>query len=165
MGMYVSEILTPLHYAYNKGFDSKQMKVYVMMLSDIPEPLLQQAVHELICTSKFLPSIAEIREKCYDIYSQGKGVDPLTADELMAIFKRRANGYITAAEAFKDRPDLAKVAREFGWKRFCNTTMEEEAFVKKELYGMYMSVKAKEKADNMKDFSKLDYSGVKLIEA
>jgi hypothetical protein len=42
----------------------ERMKLYVSMLADVNPVTLEQAVANLIKRSKFLPSIAEIREEC-----------------------------------------------------------------------------------------------------
>lgn len=48
------------------------VKVYVQMLSDIPTGALESAVAELIRTSKFFPTVSDIRTT---VASQGDGID------------------------------------------------------------------------------------------
>lgn len=53
-----------LQIAWSTDIPKERMKLYVSMLADINPVTLEQAVANLINRSKFLPSIAEIREEC-----------------------------------------------------------------------------------------------------
>lgn len=53
-----------LQIAWSTDMSKERMKLYVSMLADINPVTLEQAVANLIKRSKFLPSIAEIREEC-----------------------------------------------------------------------------------------------------
>lgn len=53
-----------LQIAWSTDMPKKRMKLYVSMLADVNPVTLEQAVANLIKRSKFLPSIAEIREEC-----------------------------------------------------------------------------------------------------
>ena len=56
--------LSMLQIAWSIDIPKERMKLYVSMLADINPVTLEQAVANLIKRSKFLPSIAEIREEC-----------------------------------------------------------------------------------------------------
>lgn len=53
-----------LQIAWSTDMSKQRMKLYVSMLADVNPVTLEQAVANLIKRSKFLPSIAEIREEC-----------------------------------------------------------------------------------------------------
>ena len=53
-----------LQIAWSTDIPKERMKLYVSMLADVNPVTLEQAVANLIKRSKFLPSIAEIREEC-----------------------------------------------------------------------------------------------------
>ena len=53
-----------LQIAWSTDIPKERMKLYVSMLADINPVTLEQAVANLIKRSRFLPSIAEIREEC-----------------------------------------------------------------------------------------------------
>ena len=53
-----------LQIAWSTDIPKERMKLYVSMLADINPVTLEQAVANLINRSKFLPTIAEIREEC-----------------------------------------------------------------------------------------------------
>lgn len=69
-------VIKILEGAYHKVFDEDQVKAYTVMLEDIPFELAKQAVAKLIKTSKWLPTIAEIREAALEL------VDPLPPVDL-----------------------------------------------------------------------------------
>ena len=56
--------LSMLQIAWSTDMTKERMKLYVSMLADVNPVTLEQAVVNLIKRSKFLPSIAEIREEC-----------------------------------------------------------------------------------------------------
>ncbi|WP_059361912.1 hypothetical protein [Veillonella tobetsuensis] len=56
--------LSMLQIAWSTDMTKERMKLYVSMLADVNSVTLEQAVANLIKRSKFLPSIAEIREEC-----------------------------------------------------------------------------------------------------
>lgn len=56
--------LSMLQIAWSTDMTKERMKLYVNMLGDVNPITLEQAVTNLIKRSKFLPSIAEIREEC-----------------------------------------------------------------------------------------------------
>ncbi len=66
----INELLAELSVAYPKYFQDLgsrarlTMRLYASHLSDIPIDVLAVAVDELIGTEKWMPSIAEIRERC-----------------------------------------------------------------------------------------------------
>lgn len=57
----VLKLITILEGAYGKAMGEKTLDVYSVMLADLPYDAAQMAVVRLIATSKFLPTIAEIR--------------------------------------------------------------------------------------------------------
>ena len=59
----MKEGLGLLRVAFRKDFDQETASLYSSMLMDLPEENFVQAIKELLNTSRFLPSIAEIREK------------------------------------------------------------------------------------------------------
>jgi len=90
-------------------------QVYEEMLGDLDFELVKRAISRLVCTSKFLPTIAEIREASADL-SLGPSRNPVDAwgDVTMAI--RRVGSYGTPT--FKD-PLVGDCVRIMGWRNLC----------------------------------------------
>lgn len=85
--MQTLKALSELNLAYGKSFDKTQLNYYVRKLSDIHPVTLGAAVSHICNTSKFLPTVAEIREVANRISDEvnqiGQAVE-LTPEEAWA---------------------------------------------------------------------------------
>ncbi len=73
----VKKLLYILESAYPRGeFRAGTAKVYAQMLSDLPYRVAEEAIRRLIATSKWLPTIAEIRQMCAEVMDP-----PLSAED------------------------------------------------------------------------------------
>ncbi len=45
------------------------VEVYVMAFHDVPEQVLEAAAKDCITTNKFFPSVAELRDRCFEIFT------------------------------------------------------------------------------------------------
>lgn len=91
------------------------VRLYERMLGDLDFELATNAVTRLVCTSKFMPTIAEIREAAADL-SVGPARSGLEAwgDVMLAI--RRVGHY--GVPKFED-PLVAECVRIMGWRYLC----------------------------------------------
>jgi hypothetical protein len=94
--------------------------VYETMLLDLPFAACQQAVARLICTSKWLPTVAEIRAAATDVErgpvrSGGEAYGDVLAEI------RRTGSY--GLPSFVD-PLVAECVRLMGWRGLCLGTNE-----------------------------------------
>lgn len=90
-----------LQIAWSTDIPKARMKLYVSMLADINPVTLEQAVANLIKRSKFLPSIAEIREECSALSAYVNAHEELP----------------TAQDAWEE---VRKVASSFGYEKGLN---------------------------------------------
>lgn len=90
-------------------------ELYENLLGDLEAEIAHRAVARLVCTSKFLPTIAEIRDAAADV-SVGAARSGLEAwgDVVMAI--RREGSY--GVPTFED-PHVAECVRILGWRTLC----------------------------------------------
>lgn len=95
--------------------------VYERMLADLDYDLVRGAIGRIICSSKFLPTIAEIREAAAEI-SVGPTRSAVDAwgDVTMAV---RRVGYV-ASPKFED-PVVAECVRVMGWRNLCLADVPE----------------------------------------
>jgi len=110
----------------NARSSSATFQVYEEMLADLDFDLVKRAISRLVCTSKFLPTIAEIREASADL-SLGPSRNAINAwgDVTMAI---RRVGYCGSPK-FND-PLVADCVRIMGWRNLClgdSTEMADRA--------------------------------------
>jgi|GEM_PF-965915 len=98
-------------------------QIYEQMLADLDFEVAKQAVMRLVCTSKFLPTIAELREAAGDIVLGPcrNGIDAW-GDVTMAI--RRVGSYGTPT--FKDSL-VGECVRIMGWRYLCLAETSEAA--------------------------------------
>ena len=118
-----TRILRQLVSAYaNTQVTTETFAVYDRLLSDIPPADLQAVVDQCIAECKFLPTVAEIRER-YHALTRTMGT--LTAGDAWGQVKaeiRRIGSWGTPA--FAD-PVIAKVVRNMGWLELCTSESPE----------------------------------------
>ena len=87
-------------------------------LSDIPYDIAEKALIKVLATSKFFPTIAEIREAAADI-TQPRTMDAIEAWGLVIKAIRRYGSY-RESEAIASLPeDVAQMVKRFGWRELC----------------------------------------------
>lgn len=70
------KLIKILQSAYpRQEFKEDTIRVYTRMLADLPYAVAQQAVYELLATSRFLPTIAEIRTHAVEVACPVPSVD------------------------------------------------------------------------------------------
>lgn len=96
-------------------WSNETVQVYESLLVDLDFDLVTKAIARHICTSKFLPTIAEIRDAAADVAlgPTRNGVDAW-GDVGMAI--RRVGSY--GMPKFED-PIVAECVRIMGWRNLC----------------------------------------------
>ena len=113
--------LTILGTAYNQEFTQEKASVWYGMFKHDNINTFKQAIKNLICKSKFMPSIAEVKEEMVTIDYPSLS---LNAEEewykvLMAIRKYGSYGQITAMNTFNNY--TADIVRRIGWDRLCRS--------------------------------------------
>lgn len=100
--------------------DEKVLEVWYGMLKDLNYTVCANAVAQLGMQNKFMPTVAEIREKCASI----------TAEQLpdwdeawgMVLMSVRNYGYMREAQAIESLPEPARtVARRMGYQNICQS--------------------------------------------
>src|SRR5690606_12797470 len=112
-----AELVAVLSSAYRaQGITEATCQVYETMLADVGSAAAQRAIARLIATSRFMPTIAEIREAVLEV-ERGplrRGVEAW-GDVLEAI--RRVGAYNPAPEF--DDPIVSECVRLMGWVALC----------------------------------------------
>lgn len=123
--------------AYNKEFNEEQAAVWYDFFKETDYESFRQAVKRIIPRSKYMPSIAEIKQEVAKITNP---VLQLNVDEEWAkvINTIRVHGtYITKEEFDKFEPTTAKIIKTIGWRRMCMS--ENIEFERKTFYEMFNS--------------------------
>ncbi len=108
------------NYPHLQEKDSGQVaELWNAALSDIPFELAKAALVKVLTTSRYFPTVADIREAAVYL-TTGR---PMTADEAWGLVTEaiRHYGYYREREALASLPpDVAAVVRRFGWQEICS---------------------------------------------
>lgn len=127
-----TKTLTVLGTAYNQEFTQERVNVWYGMFKDDDMYLFQQAIKNLICKSKFMPTIADVKEEMAKIKypSLSLNANDEWYEVLMAIRKYGSYGQIEAMKSLNT--DTADIVRRIGWDRLCKSEridIEKRLFV------------------------------------
>ena len=120
--------LSELNLAYGKSFDKIQLEYYVRKLSHINPLTLEMAVSHLCSKSKFLPTPAEIIDKCDEIsdYVNDREVDS-EVDAWGLVNKIiSAYGCDRGLDKVKEENELAYEAVRGIWKSCCLDPVDQQ---------------------------------------
>lgn len=122
---------------YYSNFDTVKARGYQQALADIPVDILNATIWALINTSKFLPTVAEIREKAREVKRLAGGQAENNAGvawEAVCNAIRKVGGY--RLPTFKDEI-CAKVVRQIGWMNICMTPIEMTTALRAQFIKLY----------------------------
>ncbi len=131
------QALAFLQLAYTRDLSEEQLDFYVEMLRDIDPAILETAVRKLIQTSKFLPTIAEIRSAAATLEGLACGTAELDADEAWGQVQRaiRSVGYNARPEF--DSEALMETVNSLGWQEICMTPVEDTPILRAQFRRAY----------------------------
>lgn len=110
--MGTSDLIAKLFLSYPSANPSRQaMALYVDALKDIPEELLAVGIRKLVNTSKFLPSIAEIREACEDLFDE----KPMWEDGWTEVMDAMTSSFSKHGPGRWSNSVIARTVKALGW--------------------------------------------------
>ncbi|WP_307973773.1 hypothetical protein [uncultured Dialister sp.] len=123
--------------AWGNKLTDEQAKLYLLMTNDIPEPVLLKSIEALIKESRFLPSVAEIRERAAALYNSAQGKEPPDAGRGWGEVVREISrtGYYGKPQ-IRD-PVAAEVVRRMGWKEICSAPADETGVLRGQFLKIY----------------------------
>lgn len=122
---------------YFSNFDATKAEGYQQALADIPADILKVTIWALVNTSKFLPTVAEIREKAREVKRLASGQVENNAGmawEAVCGAIRKVGGY--RVPTFEDAI-CAKVVRQIGWTNICMTSIEMTTALRAQFIKLY----------------------------
>jgi hypothetical protein len=104
------------------NLQQKEMKPTAVLweksLADVPYDIAEKALIKVLSTSKFFPTIAEIREATAQI-TQPRTIDAIEAWGLI-LQAIRKYGYYNEGNAMRSLPEeVAEMAKHFTWRELC----------------------------------------------
>jgi hypothetical protein len=114
-----AELVMMLFGAYpNAKTSASTSAIYETMLSDLDESTARAAVARLIATSKWMPTVAEIREAATE---QSIGPARSGADAWLDVVSEIRRVGVYSAPSFDDAL-TADIVRRWGWRALCDST-------------------------------------------
>ena len=161
----VLKSLEPLVYAYQKDVKEGTFEAYVTYLADVPPEFIRAAVDELIKTSKWLPTVAEIREQARALWMNSKGLEEETAEKAwIALLQMiRKHGFIEPKRETFTSAAAYQAMRAVGWTAICMAKNNELSF----LHNQYVSAYNEFKGDKpvlIKKLEAIDHAKVRLLD-
>lgn len=137
--------LAPLVYAYQKEVKEGTFEAYATYLADIPPEYIRRAVDNLIRSSKWLPTVAEIREQAQAEWAEDKGMEEETAEKAWILLLELVKKYgFQGIKRDKFSSDAAYNAmRAIGWRTVCMMTDSQMGYVHNEYVKAYEGVKGR----------------------
>lgn len=104
--------------------DGDSLAFWYMMLQDLPYEIAMLALQKHIATSKWLPSVAEIRQAATEVTSSG--VKDWSDEWAAVLHAVGAYGYMNESDALSTLSPLTReVVRQLGWKHICCCAQNE----------------------------------------
>lgn len=126
-------IIATLAAAYPAArFEAATVALYERMLADIPAAALDRAIQECIATCRYLPTIAEIRERVADRHVGAP--DPLLAWQIVV---EAASVYGREREPAWGHPAIGAAVRAIGWVHICACSEDYLAPLRREWTAAY----------------------------
>lgn len=138
--------------------DEFAIKMWYKLLQDIPYDVLSVAIQQHMMSSKFPPTVAELRELSTTMV-QGKPKD--WGDSWESVLKAiRSYGYYRETEGLESLDETTRqVVKRLGWKELCmsenimndraNFRMIHEQLTKRQKEDAVLSIGVKQKANNL----------------
>lgn len=122
-----SQMMATLAVAYDKKIPVERSKIYFESLKDLDFEICKVAVQNLILTSEFFPTIAQIRSKYAEISNPGIVKNTTDAIGILnnAISKYGRYQAADALEYIKDKSEtLYQVVSAIGFGNICNSDLQ-----------------------------------------
>lgn len=128
-----------------RDFTPEKVAIYAELLKDIPPVLVVQAIKSLCLTSRFPPTVAEIRETAGKLYNTANEVEEPSASrawgEVLNAISRV--GYYRVP-TFKDEI-CAEAVKRFGWRELCQQPTDTIGVARAQFMRIYDEIARKRK--------------------
>lgn len=145
--------------------DGAIAKLWYNSLKDLDDEAFKYAVDTIAKTSKFAPSIAEIREKAWEY----KHPDTLTAEQAWEIIYNDLHKYGFYKQPTYDNPILERAKNAISWEALCNVTTDQVSILRRQFIDIYKSLmetqKYAEVANNGPKLKSLEELSKRLTQA
>jgi hypothetical protein len=144
----------------NFNLTPETIRVYQRTLSDIPAEVLEQAVVQLLTTSRFFPTVAEIREACFAIMTN--------AAEIPSAFEAWAEAIDHCRRGYYEgysHPLIEKAVKQIGIPYWQNMMVDDEMATRAHFFRIYECLYKRADADMKMLPAVKEFAGRYQIEA
>lgn len=137
--------LAPLVYAYQKEVKEGTFEAYVTYLADIPPEYVRRAVDNLIRSSKWLPTVAEIREQAQAVWADDEGLEEETPEKawILLLELMKKYGFQEPKRDQFSSEAAYNAMRAIGWRTVCMMTDSQLGYIHNEYIKAYEGVKSR----------------------
>jgi len=116
--------------------DGAIAKLWYESLKDLDDEAFKYAVETIAKTSKFAPSIAEIREKAWEY----RHPDALTPEQAWEVLYNDLHRYGFYRQPTYDNPILERAKNAISWEALCNVTTDQVSILRRQFIDIYKSL-------------------------
>ena len=116
--------------------DGAIAKLWYESLKDLDDEAFKYAVETIAKTSKFAPSIAEIREKAWEY----RHPDTLTPEQAWEVLYNDLHRYGFYRQPTYDNPILERAKNAISWEALCNVTTDQVSILRRQFIDIYKSL-------------------------
>lgn len=133
-----SKSITLLFGAFGQEQNIQRMKIYMQLLKDVPQDVLQKVTQKLMLESKFLPSVAEIAEACRSLTATASGTKEVPDwNEAWHEIKRAMYNTPWGKSPKFSHPAITKAVNSYGWKSIHEVNASDFHTMQAQLRRMY----------------------------
>lgn len=112
---------TPQARVSSSGQTVQTSEVYERMLADLEYPTANAAVERLLATSRFMPTVAEIRDACMDLIHGDQRAGGEAWGECVKAISRWGIYRVPGVDFMFSDPLVARCVAALGWQNLCNS--------------------------------------------
>ena len=136
-----SKSITLLFASFGQEQNIQRMKIYMQMLKDIPEDVLQKVIQKVIYENKFLPSIAEIVEACRSLVATSNGAKEVPDwNEAWAEVEKAMRDTPWGGKPKFSHPAIEQAVKNYGWKSIHEVMADDYHTMQAQLRRVYDEV-------------------------
>lgn len=146
-----SKTITILFASFGQESNMQRMEIYMQMLKDVPQEVLQKVVQKTIYENKFLPSVAELMEACRSLAATASGKKEVPDwNEAWAEIEKAMYRTPWGKLPQFSHPAITQAVNNYGWKSIHECMADDFHTMQAQLRRMY-DESAKRYVENLRN--------------
>lgn len=144
----IAEIITMLEVAYRKELGKDGQYLYYQLLGDVDDGLLKAATMQHIGSSKWMPSIAELREAARALQARALGL-PTPGEAWAMVLEKMGDADTYFGTPTFDDPAIAAAVAGVGWESIRHTQIDKQGVTRAHFCKEYEAQIKRQHAETM----------------